>query len=346
MIPAFLSFDVEPDAFQIFPDARPKWGGYAAQYEFAAELRKELTSGAGHKPRFGWYFRTDPQIEQVCGRADAAMMLYPDRIDRLSAEGDYFGVHAHPMRWSHPYDRWVHDVEDPQWLRDCTEFSLNAFQQWNRSPATLFRAGANYMSNDIIDVLDARGVIAEMSLEPVTGYWMDDKVVRTSIDESPVVGTFTDLSTAPRVPYRPAREDFRVAGASEARNLAIVPSTTGARWLPKVGCLHNVERVIRKIVKPEGPHALYLSLDCPNDQYYWDLISYELASMRRPYLSVAMRTDAAGSPVVGMLRRRLTALAHHPLAEQLRFVNPLEVLRSLLPGYTIPAHHGSARSVA
>jgi hypothetical protein len=330
-IPAFLSFDVEPDGFQIFPDERPKWGGYGALYEFAAALRKELTLAAAQKPQFGWYFRTDPQIGQVCGRADAAMMSYPGRIDALHSAGDYFGVHAHPMRWSDRHDRWVHDVADAQWLRDCTDYSLDAFQQWNCSPATLFRSGAAYMSNDIVDVLDQRGVIAEMSLEPVAGWWTDSKVVRTEIDDSPIVGTFTDLSSAPRVPYRPSRKDFRVVGSSEARNLVLVPHTTGPLWLPKVGWLPKVKRMIRRMVKPRLPQVLYLPLNCPSDQYYWDLVSYQLASMRRPYLSVAIRTDAAGSAVVDKICRRLMALAEHPLAKQLRFVNPLDVLASLLP---------------
>jgi hypothetical protein len=330
-IPAFLSFDIEPDGFQILPDGRPRWSGYGALYEFAAALRKELTLATGRKPHFGWYFRTDPQIEQVCGRADAAMTLYPERIDTLHAAGDYFGVHAHPMRWSDRHDRWVHDVADAQWVRDCTAFSLDAFQQWNASPATLFRAGAGYMSHDIVDVLDERGVIAEMSLEPVAGWWMDSKVVRTEIDDSPIVGKFTDLTAAPRVPYRPARKDFRVVGTDEARNLVLVPHTTGPLWLPKAGWLPKVKRVIRAMVKPRVAQALYLPLNCPSDQYYWDLVSYQLASMRRPYLSVAMRTDAAGSAAVDKICRRLMAFAQHPIAKQLRFVNPLEVMAWLLP---------------
>jgi hypothetical protein len=331
MIPAFLSFDVEPDGFQIFPSERPKWSGYGALYEFAATLRAELVAAGTQTPHFGWYFRTDPQIEQVCGRADAAMISHPGRIDTLYAAGDYFGVHAHLMRWSDRHQQWVHDVEDVQWVRDCTAFSLDAFQQWNCAPTKLFREGAGYLSNDVIDVLDQRGVIAEMSLEPIAGWWMDSEVVRTEIDDSPIVGTFTDLSSAPRVPYRPAREDFRVAGGNEERTLVLVPHTTGPLWLPTAGWRRKMKCVIRRMHQPAVAQALYLPLDCPTDRHYWDLVSYQLASMRRPYLSVAMRTDAAGSGVVNKIYRRLIALAQHPLAKQLNFVNPLEVMASLLP---------------
>lgn len=330
LIPAFLNFDVEPDGFQLLRGEQPSWSGYAALYEFAAALRKELTSAATQRPQFGWYFRTDPQIEQVCGRADAAMRLCPDWTDTLRAAGDYFGVHAHPLRWSDCHHRWVHDVADPQWLRDSTAFSLHAFEQWNGSPTKLFRQGAGFLSNDIVDVLDERGVIAEMSLEPVAG-WKDSTVVRTQTDESPIVGTYTDLSSAPRIPYRPARRDFRVVGVGEARDLMLVPHTTGPLWLPKAGWLAKVKRDIYRMVKPREPQTLNLGLSCPSDQYYWDLVSYQLASMRRPYLSVAMRTDAAGSALVARIWRRLMALAQHPLAKQLRFVNPLDVVESLVP---------------
>ena len=329
-IPAFLNFDVEPDAFQLVPGERPNWSGYGAVYECAAALRKELTSATGRKPHFGWYFRTDPQIAQVCGRADAAMTSYPDRIDTLLAAGDYFGVHSHLMRWSDRHDRWVHDVADAQWVRDCTVFSLEAFQQWNGSPATLFRGGAGYISNDIVAMLEERSVVADLTLEPGVGWWTDAKAVPTEIDDSPIVGTFPDLSAAPRVPYRPARKDFRVVGTGDARNLVLVPHTAGRLWLPKAGWLPKVKRVIGSVVRPRAPEILNLKLHCRSDQHYWDLVSYQLSSMRRPYLSVAMRTDAAGSVVVERICRRLAALARHPLAKQLHFVNPLEVMESLL----------------
>ena len=78
-IPAFLSVDVEPDAFQISCDNTQKWPGYGAIFDFSLWLRKELARASGMKPNFGWYYRMDPQIEEVCGRADVAMTAFPDR---------------------------------------------------------------------------------------------------------------------------------------------------------------------------------------------------------------------------------------------------------------------------
>ena len=134
-IPAFLSIDVEPDAFQISGDGTAHWSGYRATHEFAVLLRRQLAQASGAKPIFGWYYRMDPQIEQVCGRADIAMTAFPDRAAALREEGDYFGVHTHPIRWSNDRRLWVHDWSDRQWLRDCTKFSLDAFSACNGSPS-------------------------------------------------------------------------------------------------------------------------------------------------------------------------------------------------------------------
>jgi len=168
-IPAFLSIDVEPDGFQISRADGEHWPGYRATCEFAVSLRHQLAQASGAKPIFGWYYRMDPQIEQVCGRADVAMTAFPDRTAALCEEGDYFGVHSHPLRWSNERQLWVHDFGDRQWLRDCTKFALDAFAASSGSPTKLFRAGAGFLCNEIVDVLDKNGVVVELGLEPVAG---------------------------------------------------------------------------------------------------------------------------------------------------------------------------------
>ena len=98
-IPAFLNIDVEPEAFQLDRRDPPAWAGYAAIVEYAERLRADLTARTGAAPRFGWYFRTDPQIAEIHGRPDHALVAFPERTARLQAAGDYFGVHSHPIRW-------------------------------------------------------------------------------------------------------------------------------------------------------------------------------------------------------------------------------------------------------
>src|SRR5439155_13672672 len=131
------------------------------------------------------------------------------KASQLRACGDYFGVHVHPIRWSAKRQSFVHDVGDPAWLRECTHASLDAFERWNGSAAKLFRAGAGFLSEDILEVLDERGVEIEMSLEPVASWALDASEVATAVDSSPIIGSYVYCTRAPNRPYHPRLDDFR-----------------------------------------------------------------------------------------------------------------------------------------
>jgi hypothetical protein len=64
------------------------------------------------------------------------------------------------------------------------------------------------LCDDIVDVLDKNGVVAELGLEPVAGWGLHATKVQSAIDSSPIVGEYTNCVTAPKTPYHPSREDF------------------------------------------------------------------------------------------------------------------------------------------
>ena len=330
-IPAFLSIDVEPDAFQISGGDSDHWPGYRATYEFAASLRHQLAQASGAKPIFGWYYRMDPQIERVCGRADFAMTAFPDRTTALREEGDYFGVHTHPLRWSNERQLWVHDFGDRQWLRDCTKFGLDAFAACTGSPTTLFRAGAGFLCNEIVDVLDNNGVVVDLSLEPVAGWGLRSKTVSSAVDTSPMVGEYTNCVTAPKTPYHPSHDDFRKPGHGDARRILLIPLTTGPGVLPPGGLIAKLKRRLHGTSRPDPVHMLYPTEDDWTERYFWDLVSHQLGSMERPYLSLAIRTDRFESFRAARVCRVFTELARHPLARRLRFVDPIGVQEQIAP---------------
>jgi len=332
-IPAFLSFDVEPDAFQISRGQEDHWRGYAATYEFARSLRNQLARASGAKPIFGWYYRMDPQIEEVCGRADFAMTAFPDRTAALREDGDYFGVHAHPVRWSKERQLWIHDFGDRAWLRDSTQFALDAFRACTGSPAEFFRAGAGFLCDEIVDVLDANGVAFELGLEPVAGWGLHSKVVGGSIDSSPIVGEYTNCVSAPRTPYHPSRQDFRKPGNGDARNVLMIPHTTGRGVLPRRGLIPALRRRLHGESAPNPVRVLYPTEDDWTERGFWGLVSHQLGSMERPYLSLGVRTDRITSVRARRASRVLTELTRHPLARRLRFVNPLEVREQIMPRF-------------
>lgn len=328
-IPAFLSVDVEPGGFQLDRRDPPAWAGYAALVDYLTRLRADLTDWTGRTPRFGWYVRTDPQIAEVYGRADYALVAFPESAARLRAAGDYFGVHSHLIRWAPECGQWVHEFGDRDWQAYATGFALDAFGQWAGAPARLFRSGGGFLSDRVIEAVEHAGVAIELSLEPVTGWVVGSRVVPSDVDVTPIVGTYTDCRGAPREPYRPARHDFRVDGGRRGRRLLIVPLTTRSlvpkhpRW----------RRVARRIVRGRVPSAvevLYPFASWPSAHGYWDVVDQQLRSMRRPYLSLAIRTDAPTREMAGRVRRIFDALPGHPLAQRLRFENPLTTFRDAL----------------
>jgi len=325
-IPTFLSIDVEPNGFQLSHSDPSGWTGYDAMIEFAEQMRFKLAERTGAAPKFGWYFRTDPQIAQAYGRPEHALAQYPERIARLQATGDYFGVHAHPIRWCERRRLWVHDFADREWLVHCMRSSLDAYSRWSGSPAQRFRAGAGFLTNDVIDIADQCGVKVDLSLEPVANWSLTMRKVLSAVDDSPRVGGLTDCRTAPRVPFRPARHDFRIAGGANSRNLVMVPITTGPAVQPRPAWRRLARRLI---LGSAGRDVLFPSADWPSASFYWGLVERQLRSMDRPYLSLAIRTDSPDSALMGKVRRLFNALPEHPLAEQLCFVDPLDVAPDL-----------------
>jgi len=315
-VPAFLNIDVEPDGFQLSQHESPAWGGFESMIPFMASLREALAERSGRPPQFGWHFRTDPQIEHAYGRPDHALRYYGDQIDHFRAKGDYLGVHVHPVRWNEDHRSWVHDVADVQWLRESIRSSLAVFAEWAGAPAAYSRYGAGFLSNDVIAATEESGVTIDLTLEPVAGWGLRCKTVPTSVDESPIVGAYVNCRGAPREPYFPSRMDFRKRAAVGSRSLVLIPLTTAVfSW---------------RMFSLPAVHMLYPSNPWRSEKYFWDLAMKQLDTMKRPFLSLAIRTDAHDMAITSRVRRIFEALPSHPIAERLHWVDPREVVATLV----------------
>ena len=317
-VPAFLSIDVEPDAFQLSHNEAPAWGGFDAMVPFIESLRARLSDFSDAAPVFGWYLRTDPQIAETYGRADHALQFYADRIEKFRSAGDYIGVHSHPLRWSAPHHAWVHDLSDGQWLSDCTASALDVFAKATGTPARHFRfGGGGTLSNEIVDAAEVRGVVVDLSLEPVAGWGLITSAYTTSVDTSPIIGNFISCEGAPREPYQPARDEFRVCLAYGRRSIFLIP-------------LSSVLASNQSDLTPTA-HMLYPSVPWPSPGYFWDLALCQIMSMERPYLSLAVRTDKHDMRLTADVRKVFEALPNHPIAKHLRWIDPLDAVGSLVP---------------
>jgi hypothetical protein len=320
LVPMFLSIDVEPDAFQI-RGAPSDWAGFDAMVPFLEALRTALEARSGRPASFGWYLRTDPQIAAVFGGGDYLFREHKDRLAWLASRGDYFGVHAHQLRWSEAHGTWVHDFDDPTWLTNSVRSALEAFARGAGERPRRFRCGAGFLTNEIFDVLDECGVDLELALEPVAGWGLWSREVPSGVDASPMVGAYTDLSGTPRVPYRPARHDFRVRAASDGRNVLAVPVTT-VTVRPSPDAAPEVRVLYPALVYPDLMDASAAS--------FWDLVATEITTMDKPYVSLGIRTDAADVAHAARVRQVFEALAEHPIADRLHLVDPLRVADRLV----------------
>jgi hypothetical protein len=109
-----------------------------------------------------------------------------------------------------------------------------------------------------------------------------------------------------------------------------VPLTTRSLARPRPWWWRAARRVLRGPA-PSWREVLYPLSNWPHPDEYWDAVAQELRSMRRPYLSLGIRTDAPNSEMAVRVRRILDALPGHPLAARLSFENPLTTFRDSLP---------------
>lgn len=328
-VPAFLSIDVEPDAFQVSSNSPVEWEGHRLMAEFIESFRSRLQKNSVSMPRFGWYFRTDPQIEEIFGTSSFAMTHAPEFIESVRRAGDYFGIHPHPLRWSPAYQKWIHEFEDARWLVECTKYSMEVFSDWAGEQVIRTRYGAGFLTNDIIDTFAKGGVRTELTLEPVSHWGVQRDNVPTSIDSSPMVGRYTDCGGAPRSAYRPAEQDFRIPDNTRDDGIVMIPLSS----INLADLEPTWKKIARRLIKRpsrEKPKMLYMTSDWGTPKFYWDLVEKRLREMDRPYLSIALRTDRAELTQGSRVRRILEYLPEHPLSYRLRFIDPVEVASELV----------------
>ena len=323
MIPTFLNFDVEPAGFQ---SDHASWRGFREWVEVVDGVRAELADRSGRAPIFGWYFRMDPQIASVHGDAAYGARHFADLVQHLSEQGDVFGVHVHPLRWSTEREVWIHDFADRDWVRHCIETAHEAYTESFRDPPLRFRGGAGFVDDQVVDVIDRLGFGVDLTVEP--GFaWPGDQM-HTQVDASPCVGDLVDCSTAPRAVYRPSSTDFRVPDASSGRRVVMVPLSASAR-LPEKPAWWRLARAVRHPRRPRA-RVVLPSRPWPSPEFFWDLLAAEAGSMRRPYVSLAFRTDPLAGAAASRIAALLRALPAQPVAPKLDCSDPFVQAPALL----------------
>ena len=234
-----------------------------------------------------------------------AIETFADLTTQLQGLKDEFGLHFHAYRNAPEDGGWIQDFADGEWLREAISAAISVYSKSFGRPR-YFRIGDGWISNEVVAQLEQAGVEYDLTLEP------GPRGLRVV---PPDRGAFPDLRQAPRVPYRPSRDDFRVPGDdSQARNLWMVPVTTTCLYHP--GRWHGASPWNRTEA---------LNLGAPSD-FVLPFIDRLLEQEPPLIVAVARTGDLSATP----LSRNLDYLLGHPAIERLTFETPASALERFL----------------
>jgi hypothetical protein len=325
VIPAVLCVDVEPDSPQPSP-SDIRWRGFDDTWGLVERVRQSMAEAGLVPLRPTWFFRMDPQIEAVYGRADHAIESHRDLVERIVERGDRFGIHVHTYRWDDTRRAWYSDLADPRWARHCIVTAAEAFHRVFGCSPPVVRMGGYFAADAVYDAFVDIGARVDFTVEPGLPPIADDRSHAWYSN-----GPSTDFRRAPRTRYVPSRHDalFPAAGADDARAITIVPLLSGDFWshlLPKGRAI--VRRVVRRPPRhaPMSPWRAW-----PDAATYWTLVARALDELTDPVAAFAIRTHPAHASPWRNSARVLLGLFAHPLATRLEFVDPerLDLVRSV-----------------
>ena len=315
-----MCIDVEPKERAIDSDAAKDWVGFEETVHFFSELRVRVEQVTGSSARFSWFFRMDPQVRHTYGVPWWVAIRYPETIKRLETAGDELGLHTHAWRWDRGGSKWVIDHGDQNWVEQCVRTSFAAYRSALSRDCHSFRFGDRWMNNETVDLLESLGVKFDLTLEP-------GRYLSPVLEESHT-GSLPDYRAVPTWPYRPARDDFRRRGGNAARELWVIPLSTGRFWIGRFVAMKRVAQAVGINLQPRHETTpLFFNLPTP----LFQLMTNELLSAWRNVVLVpVLRSDAgASSACIANMQRNAEFLLSHPLINRLRFVTPHDAIELL-----------------
>jgi hypothetical protein len=301
----------------------------------------------------------DPQIALSYGSPSFLAEKYGAQLDRLVAAGDAIGLHPHAWRWQADQRVWVADHGNQAWLDECVELAVRSFRESFDMAPTYHRFGAQFMSTPTMNLLARLGVGIDLTVEPG-----EPPNRGFSLPGAIWTGETGDFRCVPRLPYKPAPDDYTRCAQGTDNGLWELPLTSARqvisrRLLPIVRSrlghpVRSARGLWRKLAGARqrrdwlsAPHVkrgansldeyrlLAMWAGQPRPAQFWDLAFSAAMELEQPYLAFAIRTEMGSDPVLlSRFNAILDALASDPRATTVSFVSPEEALATLRPqGY-------------
>lgn len=277
--PIVVQVSCEPDFVSGGP-AEP-WRGFEATMEKIGTARRRFADAWDAPIVLSWMLRADLHIEEVWGDPGWGLRTYAPQIQTLVDDGDFLGLHAHPIQ-----DRLgVEDYLDEQWTIDTLGAGIDAFEAQFGHPPGCVSWGRGWTSNAVVALLGERGVAVDMSVFPGRDQTTDAGSVELLAD-------VPDLSIVPRRPYYPDPSDWRTEAGQPGDGAWILPFTTSAidAWMTPV------ERTTRRLkwlatrrhgLRRRTEQNYFFNITGPGFPAYAEA----LAATEQPYLTLSIRAS-------------------------------------------------------
>jgi hypothetical protein len=231
-----LAIDVEPDARRC--RSSDSWTGIAITVGELEKLRLQFSHATGVPTQFHWFLRCDPQIAQTWGRGDWLARACPGFVEAMLKAGDGTGIHPHFWQWNERHRSWRNEFQDPSWWAHCLDVSVEGHRRLAGADPAASRCGDRFFANELVDLLVARGIRYDLTLEP----GVPEGPV---FDDSAATALLPDYREVPRVPYQPSPADYRRPSLDAAGqpHLWMLPLATTNP--PRAGLVRHFPFIVR-----------------------------------------------------------------------------------------------------
>lgn len=196
--------------------------------------------------------------------------------------------------------------------------AAGAFRTAFGNPARLSSQGGYFLTEALLDTAIELGIRIDLTVEP----GLSPKNADPSFGAYATAPS-SDFVDCPRHPYYPSRDAFGVPSSSPAdsRPILIVP-LTAYDYRTALRPWHR-QIAHRLLNRPRLHLPLSAWKPWPNAKTYWDLVARAMDEQPVPYFAFATRTDDPASGKHAAVWDLLEYLPSHPIADRLRFVDPL-----------------------
>lgn len=327
-VPVTLCIDVEPDKPFNHRSNPVPWKGYQRAVDLFSAFRPELETLTAAPVHLSWFYRMDPQIEEIHGDPGWVIANYPDQLATLSSANDELGLHVHPFRWNNDADTWIQDYGNQSWVEHSVRMAFENFSRELNRACVSFRFGDRWMNNRTFRLLESLGVRYDMTLEP------GSRKMSSYHGSIPHTGFIPDQRKVPQEIYHPAKSNYQKSDASRTDGPFVIPVSTAPIHLAS-GTVYRkpaaYKRLYYRLINPERvgnwTHTLNISAEPP---VFRSVLNHHLRTLKSKYLIMVVRTHIfTSTEFTGNVHTNLRALFSDHGDRSFIFSTPAETVASL-----------------